>query len=397
MLIMTPTGAMPSPISLEDELVDLLSRLVAIDSSNPWLVPGGAGESDIAQYMKSWLGALGLELELDEYAPGRANLVATLQGARPGPTLAINVHCDTVGFESWRDTALRTRRDGDRLVGLGAADDKAGCAVALLLLRALAVDVASLAGTLVVAFVADEEGLSTGTERLLEHHELDCCIVLEPFNFPSAIVEHQGFGWIDITVRGRAAHGSAPDQGIDAIVRLAEVLHQIHEHDESTLGPTQTRRSGRTVFHASTIRGGTDYATYPGQASVGLEVGTQPGEQLSDRIAEIEKILEAVRERFPDLDASIAVQLERQPFFARGHERLLAAFGAAALGQLGTTIEPIGLNAWTDAALMQGADVPTILVGPTGGNLHAPDEWVSLSHTLRLYELLLETVRTMLA
>ncbi|HVC25323.1 MAG TPA: M20/M25/M40 family metallo-hydrolase [Acidimicrobiales bacterium] len=381
----------------EEDLVELLSKLVSIDSSNPWLVPGGAGESGIARYMQAWLDELGVRSTVDEYAPERTNLLATVRGARPGPTLAINVHCDTVGYANWADLALTPRRDGERLVGLGAADNKAGCAVALLLLRALAAEAHSFAGTFAVAFVADEEGLSTGTERLLEDHEIDYCIVLEPFNFPSIIVEHQGFGWIDITVRGRAAHGSAPDKGVDAIIQIAEVLTRLHEHDDEVFGPTSTRLSGRTVFHASTIRGGTDYATYPSDASVGIEIGTQPGEHIADRLAEIDEILDIGRKRFPDLDASVTVRVERDPFFAEGHTPILDALRASALMQLGRTVEPSGVNAWTDAALMQNAGVPTVLLGPTGGNLHAPDEWVSIPDTLLLYNLLLGAIHIILA
>jgi len=391
------TSVSTTPISIGDDLVELLSNLVTIDSSNPWLVPGSAGESDIARYMQAWLEGLGVESALDEYAAGRTNLVATVHGASPGSSIVINVHCDTVGYDNWSDAALSPRREGDRLVGLGAADDKAGCAVALLMLRALAADPESLAGTFTVAFVADEEGLSTGTERLLVEHEFDYCIVLEPFNFPRVIVEHQGFGWIDITVRGRAAHGSAPDKGIDAVVRIAEVVARLHEHDVAVFGPTQTRMSGRTVFHASTIRGGTDYATYPSAASLGIEIGTQPGEHLANRVSEIQQILDAVRDEFPDLDAEITVQVERDPFLAEGHQPILDALSATALEHLDTMIEPSGLNAWTDAALMQRAGVPTVLVGPTGGNLHAPDEWVSIPDTLRLYDLLLGTVRSILS
>ncbi len=391
------TSAPGSPRPSEEELVELLGTLVGIDSSNPWLVPDGAGESAVARHMQEWLEEAGVPSSLDEYAPGRTNLRASVRGARPGPTLLVNAHLDTVGYATWADAALTPRRDGERLVGLGAADNKAGCAVALLLLRALAAEADRLAGTFSVAFVADEEGLSTGTERLLEEGDVDYCMVLEPVTFPSVVVEHQGFGWVDVTVRGRAAHGSAPDEGIDAIVRLSEVLARLHEHDEEAFGPTSARVSGRTVFHASTIRGGTDYATYPSEATVGIEIGTQPGEHLGDRLAEIEEILRVVRRRFPDLDASVAVRVERDPFLAEGHGPMLDALNATALAQLGRGVEPKGLNAWTDAALVQAAGVPTVLLGPTGGNLHAPEEWVSIPDTLRLYDLLLGAVRLLLA
>ncbi len=166
---------------------------------------------------------------------------------------------------------------------------------------------------------------------------------------------------------------------------------------DEVFGPTSTGLSGRTVFHASTVRGGTDYATYPSEASVGIEIGTQPGEHIADRLAEIDEILDIGRKRFPDLDASVTVRVERDPFFAEGHTPILDALRASALMQLGRTVEPSGVNAWTDAALMQNAGVPTVLLGPTGGNLHAPDEWVSIPDTLLLYNLLLGAIHIILA
>jgi acetylornithine deacetylase len=264
------------------------------------------------------------------------------------------------------------------MVGLGAADDKGGCAASLLALRALVENGADLRGDLLVALVADEEGVSIGTEDLIRRYPMDATIIVEPDELPRAIVEHQGFGWIDVIVHGVPSHGSAPDAGVDAIVHMAEVIRRLHRLDVEVFVPNPDPMNGRTVFHTGTIRGGTDYATYPSRAVLGIEIGTQPGEHLSDRVRDIEAIFEEIAAEDPRFRGEVEVQLDREPFRAEGHEALWDAIDAAAVDVLGVPLKPAGLNAWADSGLTQAAGIPTIMLGPLGGNFHAPDEWVSI-------------------
>lgn len=380
----------------QTDVVDLLSSLGRIESVTPWLIPDGSGERRVAEFMAAWLAELDVEVELEDVEAGRPNLLARLRGSGGGPTLCINAHSDTVGYANWPDRALKPRLDGDRLYGLGVADDKSGCAAALLTLRSLATATPRLRGDLLVACTIDEEGVSIGTEHLVSHHQMDAAVVLEPDALPRAVVEHQGFGWIDVVVHGRPAHGSAPEQGIDAIVHLAEVITRLHRIDVERYSARPDARNGRTVFHTGTISGGTDYATYPSQATLGIEIGTQPGETLADRVGEIERIFDEIRASTSDFSAEVRVQLEREPFRAHGHEALWAALDEAAQATLGRPLDASGLNAWTDAALMQAAGIPTILMGPAGGNFHAPDEWVSVSEVVQLCDLLHRAVTSYL-
>ncbi|HET8990612.1 MAG TPA: M20/M25/M40 family metallo-hydrolase [Acidimicrobiales bacterium] len=382
----------PTPSVTEAELERLIGELVRLDSVTPWLVEGGAGEAAVARYLAEWVSDLPVEVELDEIEPGRVNFVATLRGAGGGPSLCLNAHADTVGYALWPERALTPRREGDRLYGLGASDDKGCCAVALLVLRHFATRASRLRGDLTVACVADEEGVSIGTERLVATRSFDLAIVLEADALDRVVVEHQGFGWIDVVVNGRAAHGSAPEAGVDAIVGLAEVVTRLGAWGRAQRAVSPPPRNGATVFHTGTVRGGTDYATYPSRAEVGLEIGTQPGERLADRVAEIEAVIDEVATLMPGLTGEVRVRLEREPFRAAGHEGLLASLQAAARQRFGFELSEVGLNAWTDAALMQSAGIPTLLLGPLGGNLHSPEEWVSLPEAAAAVDLLVETI-----
>jgi acetylornithine deacetylase/succinyl-diaminopimelate desuccinylase-like protein len=371
-----------------DEIVTLLDQLVRIESVTPWLIPTGSGERQVAEFMAAWLDGLGLEVTLDEVVDGRPNLLARLRGTGGGPTLCINAHSDTVGFGGWADKALDPWIDGDRMYGIGAVDDKAGCAAALIAIRDLAKSGIPLRGDLLIALVIDEEGVSAGTEHLVANHQMDAAIVIEPAALPMAVTEHQGFGWIDVVVYGKAAHGSSPDVGVDAIVHMAEVVKGLHELDEREWKGNPNQMNGRTVFHTGTIQGGTDYATYPSKVTLGIEIGSQPGETMADRVADIEAIFAEVTSRYPTFHGEVDVKLDRDPFVGEGYEVLYAALDAAALEVLDKPLDRQGMNAWTDAALLQAAGIPTVLIGSLGDNLHAPYEWADIPELIQLTELL---------
>ncbi|MEI6845019.1 MAG: M20/M25/M40 family metallo-hydrolase [Actinomycetes bacterium] len=375
-----------------EEVISLLDQLVRIESVTPWLIKTGSGEAEIAEFMGRWLAAEGLEVTIEEVSPGRPNMLARLKGSGAGPTLCINAHSDTVGYENWVDVALNPWVEGDRMYGLGVVDDKAGCAAAMLALRDLARSGVALDGDVLLACVADEESTSTGSEHLVAHHKFDAAIVIEPSVMPVVVTEHQGFGWIEITVFGKASHGCAPEEGIDAIVHMAEVITRLDELNQSTWAAHPDARNGSTVFHTSTIRGGTDFATYPSQAVLGIEIGTQPGEKLENRVNDIEKIFAEIKAKRPNFRAEIEIKLERDPFVGNGREPLLAALDSASRQVLGLGIEDQGWNAWTDAAILQAAGIPTVLIGPKGGNLHSPNEWVDIPAVVEIVEVLKSTI-----
>ncbi len=370
------------------QITDLLAALIRIESVTPSLVPSGSGEQSIANYIADWLARTPADIELAEAEPGRPNVIARLRGRGGGPTLCLNAHTDTVGYEGWPEEALLPRITGNRMYGLGASDDKSGCAAAMLALRSVAQSGVRLRGDLVVALVADAEGISIGSEQLAGQGGIDAAIVIEPQPTNWLVIEHQGFGWINVITRGVTAHGSAPEAGVDAIVHLAEVITRLHRLDRTKFGTNPSLLNGRAVFHTATIKGGTHYATYPDYAEVGIAIGTQPGERLTDRVAEIEAIFAEVAKTEPGFSGEIKVVLDREPFMARGHEALQEHVENAMVQVLGDKPHVTGLNAWRDAALMQAAGIPTLLMGSAGGNAHSPGEWASISDIGKLSEIL---------
>src|SRR3954471_13755225 len=208
---------------MRDELTALLSDLVAIDSVNPSLVAGGAGEGQIARFVADWANGQGLEAELLEGTPARPTALVRARGRGGGPTLLLCGHLDTVNVEGMTDPHT-PRVDGDRLWGRGAYDMKAGVAAALVATREAAR--AGLRGDVVVAAVADEEHASLGVQEALHAVKADAAIVTEPTAM-DVVVAHKGFVWSEITVTGQAAHGSRPHLGVDAIVKTGPILTEL--------------------------------------------------------------------------------------------------------------------------------------------------------------------------
>jgi acetylornithine deacetylase len=358
------------------DLTSLLCDLVAIDSVNPALVAGGAGEPEIAAFVAAWARDAGLEAEVLEATPGRPSVVVRARGTGGGRTLLLCGHLDTVGVQGM-DAPHAPRVDGDRLYGRGTYDMKAGLAAALVAAR----DAArlGLAGDLVVAAVADEEHASLGVQEALGTIEADAAIVTEPTEL-EVVVAHKGFVWSEIRVTGRAAHGSRPHLGVDAIVKAGPVLAALGALDEA-LGARTHPLLGRPSVHAGTISGGVELSSYPPECVVGVERRTLPGETAADVEGELDALLDRCRAADPALEAEQRTLLVREPFEIAPDAELVGAVRNAAATILPTRPPVGGASYWADAAFIAAAGIPTVLYGPGGEGAHAVTEWVSLADT----------------
>ncbi len=383
---------MPPYDAVRDDVIRLLSRLVATDSVNPSLVRGGAGESAVAAVVAGWARDAGLGAEVLEATPGRPSVVVRARGGGGGRTLLLCAHTDTVGVEGM-EAPHAPRVDGDRLFGRGAYDMKAGLAAALVACReAAALD---LAGDVVVAAVADEEHASLGVQEVLRTVRADAAIVTEPTEL-EVVVAHKGFVWLEVEVAGRAAHGSRPHLGVDAIVKAGPVLVGVGELDAALAARTHPLL-GRGSIHASLIEGGGEMSSYPARCVVGLERRTLPGETAAGVEAELAGLLDRCRAADPDLRAEQRTLLVREPFEVDEGAEVVAAVRAAAADVLGAPPAIGGASYWADAAFIAAAGVPTAMFGPGGEGAHAAEEWVSIDDTVAVTRALVATAARLCA
>jgi acetylornithine deacetylase/succinyl-diaminopimelate desuccinylase-like protein len=353
------------------DLAELLTGLVEIDSINPDLIEGAAGEAAIARYVAEWSERAGLEVEVEEAAPGRPNVIATAPGSGGGRSLLLNAHMDTVGVDTM-DAPFDARVEDGRLYGRGSYDMK-GSLAAILLVAAEA-NRRGLRGDVVVAAVADEEVASIGTEALVASgRRFDAAVIAEPTELDVAIA-HKGFVGFEIETRGRAAHGSRPDLGEDAIARMGPVLTRLDDLVSRLLAnPSHPLLKSGSV-HASLIEGGQEFSSYPERCKLTGERRTLPGESAADVERELGEVAGDWERR---------VVMSREPFEVAEDQEIVRLVH----GHAGTAI--IGVPFWTDAALVSASGVPTVVFGPHGEGAHAAVEWVDLASVDRCVEVLL--------
>jgi len=372
-----------------DPAIRLLRDLVAVNSVNPTLVPGAPGEREIADLVAHELRRSGLDVSVDTVADGRPNVIGVLEGRGKGRTLMFCGHTDTVGVAGMSDPFTPIERDG-RLYGRGAQDMKGG--VAAMMSAAAAVAQRGLpSGRLIVAAVVDEEHSSIGADALVTRWRADAGVVTEPTDLAIA-VGHKGFAWVEITVEGRAAHGSRPAEGQDAILRLGRVMTRLEALDRALQAQTPHPLVGTGSLHASFVQGGRELSSYPDRATLQMERRTLPGEPTSTALAEVQTILEALGREDVTFRGTATAMFSRPAYeVPRDHE--LPTRLAAALARAGGTPRVTGASFWTDAAVLGHAGIPSILFGPGGAGLHSTEEYVNVADVLLCRDALAEFAR----
>jgi acetylornithine deacetylase len=273
----------------------------------------------------------------------------------------LNGHLDTVGVAGMSDP-FTPRVEGDRLYGRGAADMKGG--VAALVVAAERLVAACAPVRPVLALVADEEDASLGSEAVIEALPVrpDACLIAEPTDLALAR-SLRGFAVVKVTFAGRAAHSSQADQGVNAVTNLGRLLQVIDERAPNV------RAAGGDLM-VTVARGGDSPFVVPDHAECLVELRTSPDQAGADALHEVRALLD------PDWRAGAELVVQRGAW--RLDDSGPAAELAARLGSELGTAATFDAPYWLEAQLWQQI-CPTVVCGPSGGGLHAVDEWVDLS------------------
>ena len=360
--------------------MELLRELVAIESVNPSLVPGAAGEGQIAAAIADVMRRAGFDVEVQEAAPGRPNVIGVIERREAGRSLMFCGHMDTVGVEGMTRPFDPVERDGC-LYGRGAQDMKAGVAAMIDAARTLARG-AWRRGRLIIAAVADEEYASVGADALVAKWHADAAIVTEPTDLQIALA-HKGFAWMKVDTRGRAAHGSRPHDGRDAILRMGRVLRELEDLDRDLQSRPPHPTLGTGSLHASLIAGGRELSSYPDRCSLELERRTTAAESPEIIEREVTDILQRLRTADPEFDAEARLLFARPAYELDPAHPLPRLLARAALSAGCPVGDATAMTFWTDAAILGAAGIPSVLFGPGGAGLHSTEEYVRIDDVLR--------------
>jgi acetylornithine deacetylase len=364
--------------------IGLLSDLIAIDSVNPSLVPGGAGEGDIAQAVAQHLQESGLDVSITEVSAGRRNVVGVLEGREKGQSLMFCGHSDTVGVAGMDRPFDPVERDG-RIYGRGSGDMKGGVAAMLDAARTLAAT-GWPKGRLIVAAVVDEEYASIGAEALVKDWTADAAIVTEPTGLVVA-TGHKGFTWVEVTTEGRAAHGSRPQEGRDAILKMGSVLQRLGALTRKLESRAPHPLLGCPSLHASLIDGGREMSTYPDKCVLKIERRTLTDEDKGIALREVEEILEGLKNEDAEFVGSARLLFDRSPYETPPDSNLPDLLeGRIRASGLETRRE--GMTYWTDAAVLGHAGIPSVVFGPGGEGFHGLEEYVLVDQVLACRDVL---------
>jgi acetylornithine deacetylase/succinyl-diaminopimelate desuccinylase-like protein len=365
---MTPAARKALP-SAGGELVGLVADLASVRSFS-------GQEHAVQDRIEQWFAKQGIPSRRIAAADGLTNVVVEIEGAVEGPVLWIGGHCDTVGVsDGWSSAPFEPTIRDNRLHARGAMDMKGGLAAAMVAVRDMFRRRHEWSGRLIFASLADEEAYSRGAEAYVaQSGPIDGAIMCEP-HFDDVVIGALGKANLVVEVHGRAAHASHPAEGINAVVEAGRLLARIGD----------LTREAHPVFGI------------PSHAVIGIECGSgaysisvpeycrfmvnwhfPAGETAADGVT-------LLRDLARSIGSPAAFEIGIRPpsydgYLLKRTDPFITAFAESYRRILGRPPDLRNGRGVSDANIFAGkAGIPTLLFGPSGGNMHGADEWLDLS------------------
>ncbi len=374
----------------------LLMDLVAIDSVNPSLIPGGAGEEKVARRIADYADSLGFGVRLDYVAPARPNIVAVWGGQTSGEAalgqphgLILNGHTDVVDVQGMTDP-FTPRVDGDRVFGRGAGDMKGGLVAGLMAMKAVRDAGVRLKKSVLFTGVVDEEYASIGTEDVAQRYRADAAVVMDGGFAPE--VAHKGFAWVTLETFGKASHGSRYLEGIDAIAMMARLLTRVDDLNRAYQQESPHALCGHKSIHASLIEGGKALSTYPDHCKARLERRTLPAEDPRLVVEELRTIVQQLAAEDSRFAAHVTLDFIRNGYEINPEHPLVKTLTDAIRRQTGRDLPLVGAGGWKDSAILGAKGIPTVIFGTGGHGAHSVEEWVDMRNVMSCARVLADVI-----
>ena len=363
--------------ALPASVIELAQALIRIPSVNPDGDPGTelTGEKKCAEFVGRFLRASGAKVTLDEVEPGRPNVIGRFptkrtRDGKKKPRIVFGPHTDTVGVGGMTIDPFGGELRTGKIWGRGASDTKGPMAAMLWALYKLRDEIAELPVEVHFAGFMSEESAQLGSQHFARHHgPYDFALVAEPTNLQT-VLKHKGCLWADLHTHGRAAHGAIPEQGENAIVKMAALVRALDGGFRRTLATKGGKDSwlGRSTINLGIIQGGTRSNIVADHCALRVDIRTTP--KLAGNGGTLRVLRDFVKQQDPS--ATITPLPETMPLDTDARNPFVRQLVSCGAGLAGAP--------WfCDAAFLAAAGTPAIAIGPGSiAQAHTKDEYITV-------------------
>ena len=350
---------------------ELLKKLIEAESTE------SAGELAAAEVISAEFAKFGIKSVIDKWDKNRANVTAHIKSTGKKPALLFACHLDVVGpgQASWKTPPFSAVESDGKIFGRGSTDMKGGTAANISAICEIVKSGVELQGDIIFTAVAGEETDSCGAGRFVSNlnprPECQGVIIPEPTNF-SIVSAHRGILWLKITTKGKTAHGSMPQLGVNAITSMRRFLNEL---DDYNITSKKHDLLGTCSMSVNTISGGKTMNAVPDKCVCTIDIRTIPEVNHDDIIADFRKIFEKLRARYPEFDAEISIYREVHSLETDRKSEFVRNF-CSCLGIEKTV--PVVFT--TDGPQFISLGVPILIFGPGKPEIcHKPDEFIEIA------------------
>jgi succinyl-diaminopimelate desuccinylase len=342
------------------------------------------GELAAAEIVSTELSRSGIDSEIDSWDRTRANIIAHIKSDGQKNALLFACHLDVVGpgEAKWENPPFGAVESDGRIYGRGSTDMKGGIAAVVTAIRQIVDSGTKLQGDIVFAAVAGEEVDSCGAERFIRNYtdlpEFTGIIIPEPTDF-TIVTAHRGMLWLEVTTKGKTAHGSTPHLGVNAISSMKSVLNELENYE---IDVEPHKLLGECSMSINTIAGGKAVNVVPDKCSIEIDIRTLPGQNHQNIIADLERIFTKLKSENPQFDADIRVIRQVGALETDCNNDFVRNFCSVV-----RTNETKAVGFTTDGPHFVPLDAPVIIFGPGKPELcHKPDEYIDIGDVEKAVE-----------
>jgi len=403
MLTKTEKKVSQRVLALKDELIDVLSQLVSINTADP----PGDNYDNCARFLSTYLEELSTCVEIIQAPPeslpkhpstgkllSRPIVLAQINGSGNGPILHFNGHYDVVpATDGWDSDAYRPTIKAGRLYGRGSSDMKSGIAAMLVTAKALRIEGIDLGGEISFSFVPDEERDGpTGAQFLLEQKGkmADYCIIGESTNGTDFYNGHKGCLWLEVTTHGKAAHGSSPWRGINAFDEMIEFVSEvnskikpklIYQSDIELDSLTASEKGAITL--GGQISSGEVPNVVPSQCKMTIDRRLAPGESAEQALADFNSIIQSLKVNDSKFSGDIRVLSQYEVCMTPAESPLVSTLKQSINSATGRIPKVSLMTAGCDLRYFHTAGIPTVIYGPGNSSIvHQANEFVEIDRLI---------------